>query len=172
MSRRPYPSELTSLHGNAGKRRPKITPKSQSISADYPPPDYFSAEAAAEWREALAVCASMRTLTKGDLRLLAQWSLASAEYNQATRELQKHGVVILDSNGDQKRSPWFFVRNRASEALIRLASEFGFSPASRVRLGQPIQSEAKHVAPKAEGEFDIDEFIRRDAELQEPVGSA
>jgi P27 family predicted phage terminase small subunit len=165
MSRRPYPAELTSLHGNASKRRPKLTPKSQSISADYPPPDYFSPEAVAEWREALAACASMRTLTAADLGLLTQWSLARAEFIQATRELQKNGVVILDSHGDQKRSPWFFVRNRASEALIRLASEFGFSPASRVRLGQPVQSEPKQPSPKAEG--DIDAYLEEGRRLHD-----
>lgn len=172
-SRGPLPKpDRSSLHGNRDKRSPKVTPKPQPIAVDQPPPANFSSEAADEWRKALAACGSMRSLTSADLALLEQWSIARADFIRATRELEAGGMVITDSEGNAKRSPWLSVRDRASDMIIRLAKEFGFSPAARLRLGHPIQSEGKHVPAKSEGEFDIDDFIRRDAELHEPVGSA
>jgi P27 family predicted phage terminase small subunit len=116
---------------NPGHRGPKSTAaKSEVVGPDYPAPDHLSPEAAKEWEAALIACASIRTITGADLKLPEQWSIARADFVRAAREIEQHGPVITDKDGNQKRSPWYFIQNKANDKLLRLANEFGWSPAS------------------------------------------
>jgi P27 family predicted phage terminase small subunit len=49
-------------------------------------------------------------------------------------EVQKYGAMIKSPNGYPVQSPYLAVANRHADTMIRIASEFGFTPASRTRI--------------------------------------
>jgi P27 family predicted phage terminase small subunit len=56
--------------------------------------------------------------------------------------VEKHGAMIKSPNGFPIQSPYMIVANRQLEIMLRIASEFGFTPASRSRIFSFSQSES------------------------------
>ena len=52
---------------------------------------------------------------------------------EAAEMVQKHGAMIKSPRGFPVQSPYLSTLNRQVEIMIRIASEFGFTPASRSR---------------------------------------
>ena len=48
--------------------------------------------------------------------------------------VQKHGAMIKSPNGYPVQSPYLSHLNKQTEIMMRIASEFGFTPASRSRI--------------------------------------
>jgi len=48
--------------------------------------------------------------------------------------VQKFGTMIKSPNGYPTQSPYLATVNRQAEIMMRIASEFGFTPASRSRI--------------------------------------
>ena len=48
--------------------------------------------------------------------------------------VQKYGAMIKSTNGYPSQSPYLAVVNRQADTMMRIASEFGFTPASRSRI--------------------------------------
>ena len=59
---------------------------------------------------------------------------ADAQYFEAMQEVQKYGAMIKSPNGYPVQSPYLAVANRHADTMVRIASEFGFTPASRSRI--------------------------------------
>lgn len=138
--RRPKPTALKALHGNPGKRRlPKNEPKPPAASAELPTPGYLNRYAKQEWRRLAPILRDLGLLTETDLGLLEAWCSAKGDLVQAERQLKRGGIVVEDSKGNLRRSPWVMVKSKAIEQMCRLGTEFGFSPASRPRLGAPAR---------------------------------
>jgi len=53
-------------------------------------------------------------------------------------EAWRHGEV---ASGYPIQSPYIAIANRQAEIVMRIASEFGFTPASRSRIATPSPSE-------------------------------
>jgi phage terminase small subunit len=49
--------------------------------------------------------------------------------------------MIKSPSGYPVQSPYVAVANRQAEIMMRIASEFGFTPASRSRISSPTQLE-------------------------------
>ena len=47
--------------------------------------------------------------------------------------MQKYGMMIKSPTENPVQSPYMAVMNRQAEIMLRIASEFGFTPASRGR---------------------------------------
>ena len=57
-------------------------------------------------------------------------------------ELDLGGVPFrFDEAGYPIQSPYVSIANRQAEIMMRIASEFGFTPASRSRISTPIKNE-------------------------------
>jgi hypothetical protein len=53
---------------------------------------------------------------------------------EATAQIQKYGAMIKSPTGFPFQSPYLAIANRhQAEIMMRIASEFGFTPASRSR---------------------------------------
>jgi P27 family predicted phage terminase small subunit len=52
---------------------------------------------------------------------------------EATEAIQKYGAMVKSPTGYPIQSPYVSVANRQTEIMMRIASEFGFTPASRSR---------------------------------------
>jgi P27 family predicted phage terminase small subunit len=63
--------------------------------------------------------------------------MAYALWVEAVDGLQKYGAMIKSPTGYPVQSPYLSTANRQVEIMIRIASEFGFTPASRSRLPNP-----------------------------------
>ena len=64
-----------------------------------------------------------------------------ALWAEATESIQKYGTMVKSPSGYPIQSPYVFIGNRQAEIMMRIASEFGFTQASKSRISTPIKSE-------------------------------
>ena len=137
--RRPKPTRLKMLTGNPGKRR---------LNEDEPRPDANIPEcppelgpvARTEWDRLVDELAVLRMLTNLDRAALAAYCGAYALWADATVQIEKYGAMIKSPTGFPIQSPYLSIVNRQAEIMMRIASEFGFTPASRSRIATPAKS--------------------------------
>ena len=138
--RRPKPTRLKLLTGNPGKR---------PLNANEPRPEAVAPEcpvvlgpiARQEWDRLVAELAPLRILTHLDRAALAAYCGAYAMWAEATEAIQKYGTMVKSPTGYPQQSPYVSIANRQAEIMMRIASEFGFTPASRSRISSPAKTE-------------------------------
>ena len=137
--RRPTPTRLKQLTGNPGKR---------PLNEDEPMPEPAVPEcpselgplAQREWNRLVGELAPLRMLTNLDRAALAAYCGSYALWAEATEAIQKYGVMIKAPSGFPVQSPYLAIANRQTEIMMRIASEFGFTPASRSRIRAPQET--------------------------------
>src|SRR5258708_37274817 len=60
---------------------------------------------------------------------------------EAMESIQKYGTMVKSPSGYPIQSPYVAIANRQAEIMMRIASEFGFTPASRSRISTPSRAE-------------------------------
>jgi len=55
--------------------------------------------------------------------------------------IQKYGTMIKSPSGYPTQSPYVAIANRQAEIMMRIASEFGFTSASRSWISTPAPEE-------------------------------
>jgi P27 family predicted phage terminase small subunit len=137
--RRPKPTRLKFLTGNPGKRpMNEHEPRPEPAIPECPPE--LSPLARREWDRLVSELCALRMLTKLDRGALASYCGAYALWAEATEAIQKFGVMIKSPQGFPIQSPYLSIANRQAEIMMRIASEFGFTPASRGRISTPAPS--------------------------------
>ena len=139
--RRPKPTRLKVLTGNPGKRL---------LNADEPRPEPTIPECPAElgpvarkeWERLAAELASLNILTALDRAALAAYCNAYGLWAEAIEAIQKYGTMVKSPTGYPIQSPYVSIANRQAEIMMHIASEFGFTPASRSRISTPSQQRA------------------------------
>jgi P27 family predicted phage terminase small subunit len=134
--RRPLPTRLKYLTGNPGKR--PLNPHEPRPEPAVPecPPELGPA-AKREWDRLVGDLARLNMLTNLDRAALAAYCGAYALWADATEQIQKFGAMIKSPTGYPVQSPYIAIANRQAEIMLRIASEFGFTPASRSRIAAP-----------------------------------
>jgi P27 family predicted phage terminase small subunit len=128
------------LTGNPGKRPlNNIEPRPEAAVPSCP--DELGETARREWNRLVGELASLNLLTNFDRAALAAYCGAYALWAEATEAIQKYGVMIKSPSGYPVQSPYVSVANRQAEIMMRIASEFGFTPASRSRISTHPTSE-------------------------------
>ena len=135
--RRPKPTRLKLITGNPGKR---------PLNANEPKPEATIPECPAElgpvarreWDRMATELAPLRILTQLDRAALAAYCGAYAMWAEATESIQKYGTMVKSPTGYPVQSPYVSMANRQAEIMMRIASEFGFTPASRSRIMSPL----------------------------------
>jgi P27 family predicted phage terminase small subunit len=87
-----------------------------------------------EWDRIVGELTSLGVLSVFDRGPLAAYCNAYALWIDATEAVQKYGAMIKSPNGYPTQSPYLATVNRQAEIMLRIASEFGFTPASRSRI--------------------------------------
>lgn len=109
---------------------------------DMPPPDWFTADAAAEWSRIVPILAQRKILTTADLGNLENYCMSIGMARQMEREIQKYGAVqmvfALDKEGNSrcigaKKNPAVAIQKDAVNTARLLAAELGATPVSRSR---------------------------------------
>jgi len=139
--RRPKPTRLKVLSGNPGRR---------PLNADEPQPEPTIPDCPAElgpvarkeWDRLAAELASLKILTALDRAALAAYCNAYGLWAEAIQAIQKYGTMVKSPTGYPMQSPYVSIANRQAEIMMRIASEFGFTPASRSRISTPSPESA------------------------------
>jgi P27 family predicted phage terminase small subunit len=136
--RRPKPSKLRELQGNAGHRKiNKHEPKPKAGIPDQPL--WLTGEASAEWNCIVPGLKELGILTKVDGKALAAYCSAWAQLVQAEAAIQKYGILIVSLEEKtgvplMKVNPAVRVKSDALRHVRAFLTEFGLTPASRSRL--------------------------------------
>jgi P27 family predicted phage terminase small subunit len=130
------------LTGNPGKR-PLNDDEQPRPEANIPecPPE-LGPLARQEWDRLVAELAALRLLTNLDRAALAADCGAYALWAEATAQIQKYGAMIKSPTGFPIQSPYLAIANRQAEIMMRIAFEFGFTPASHSRIATPAKATA------------------------------
>jgi P27 family predicted phage terminase small subunit len=79
----------------------------------------------------------LNMITNLDRGALATYCGAYAMWAEAMEQIQKYGTMVKSPSGFPIQSPYLAIANRQAEIMMRIASEFGFTPASRSRISAP-----------------------------------
>jgi P27 family predicted phage terminase small subunit len=138
--RRPKPTRLKVLTGNPGKRPLNENEPRPDAAVPQCPPELGPA-AQREWNRLVTELATLNLLTNLDRAALAAYCGSYALWAEATEAIQKYGAMVKSPSGYPMQSPYIAIANRQAEIMMRIASEFGFTPASRSRISLPSNNE-------------------------------
>jgi P27 family predicted phage terminase small subunit len=127
------PLLLQQLHGNPRDHAPPVdVPEGRGELWAAPP--WFDDEQRLQWDYALEN-APLGLLTGSDREVLVIWCVASVEHARAVQEVRKLGQVVKTKDGNAIQNPFLPIVNKQALIMLRAGAEMGFSPASRVSLG-------------------------------------
>ena len=133
------------------KRVKKTTSAVEPLAPDCPPE--LGSVARAEWHRLVPELARLNLITHLDRGQLAIYCVAYAQWIEAAEFIQKFGSMVKTPSGFPVQSPYVAILNRQADTMIRIASEFGFTPASRAKL---IPEKTKNYWPDQYG--NLNEF--------------
>lgn len=138
MPRPPKPARLKLVEGrspgrDSGGRKVPESPKFIRQASDAP--DWLDAEALAEWRRVAPTLERLDLLKPEDRALLSAYCETWSVYVAAVQRVRAEGLTITSpKSGVVHRNPAVTVAETARMHLLRLASEFGLTPAAEQRL--------------------------------------
>ncbi len=134
--RRPKPTRIKALTGNPGKRplNPH-EPRPEPALPDCPPE--LGPLAREEWARICVDLVKLNLVTRLDRGVLATYCAAYGFWVEALQQLHKFGTMVKSPTGYPIQSPYLAIANRQADLMVRVASEFGFTPASRSRISAP-----------------------------------
>jgi P27 family predicted phage terminase small subunit len=140
--RRPVPTRIKVLTGNPGKRPlNEHEPRPEPAIPDCPP--QLGPLAREEWNRLITELSSLGMITALDRSALATYCNAYGLWAEATEAIQKYGTMVKSPTGYPIQSPYVSIANRQAEIMMRIASEFGFTPASRSRISAPLEDRSQ-----------------------------
>jgi P27 family predicted phage terminase small subunit len=148
--RKPKPTLLADLHGRPSKTKPPPH-EPKPVTGDLAePPAWLSETQQDGWRYAIQH-APPGLLKRIDHGALLVWVVAEDLHRQATRAQARTGLVVKLPSGVPMQSPYLPIINRQGLIMLKAASELGFSPVSRPRIGMiaalpPSHAESPHAS--------------------------
>ena len=149
------PTKLKVLRGNPGRR--PIRPEPQPLTPDDipTPPGYLGEHGRREWARMAPELLRLGLLTVADVQPFAAYCLAYDRWATAETAVAvlaaadpvTRGLMLTTANGNQIQNPLVCAANKAARDMIKFASEFGLTPASRRHLA----SNADRPAAKFDG---------------------
>lgn len=152
--RKPKPTALHELHGTKNATRHKaraVEPEAPGV-LERSPPDHLSDRQKEGWRFAMdhAPVAVLRRIDRG---LLVAWVILEDMLRTANQELERTDAgtpypLLARGKGGVQVNPYVLIIERCARGMSKLASELGFSPASRPRItgGTSIPDQPQQTA--------------------------
>jgi P27 family predicted phage terminase small subunit len=142
MANPPKPTALKVLQGNPGKRRLNAREPQPTVLADAEPPEWLEDAAKEAWRAVVPKLCALRLVTEADLQGLTMLFDAYAEWFTARKTIREKGMtfeVWERHDGERylasvRRRPEAAIAADAFRRVRLLMSDFGMTPAARVRL--------------------------------------
>jgi P27 family predicted phage terminase small subunit len=117
------------------KKALKASPTVELLAPECPPE--LGPVARTEWHRLVPELARLNLIAHLDRGQLAIYCVAFAQWLEAAEFIQKFGSMVKTPSGFPVQSPYVAILNRQADTMIRIASEFGFTPASRAKLVFP-----------------------------------
>jgi P27 family predicted phage terminase small subunit len=149
--RKPKPTHIKAITGNPGKRKLNYDEPRPEPAVPSCPPE-LSPAAQREWERLVAELSKLNLLTNLDRAALAAYCAAYALWAEAVEAIQKFGAMVKSPTGFPIQSPYISIANRQAEIMMRISSEFGFTPASRGRISAPKPGEPDLFAHTGDGD--------------------
>ena len=131
--RKPKPSKLRLLQGNAGKR--PINKREPQPAPSVPdPPEHLSELARQEWTRMAGQLATLGLLTDLDRAAFAAYCQTYARWIDAEEAIKKTGTIVKAPSNYPILSPYLSIANRALDQMRAFMTEFGLTPSSRSRI--------------------------------------
>lgn len=121
MSTRGRKAELQAVNGGLSG-----VPKAPSCVPD----DFVG-----EWNAIGKDMAERQILTTPSLGLLESYLVARWTVRECQKAIKEHGIMVSTAHGMKKPNPASGLLSKALEAVARLSSELGISPAARSKQG-------------------------------------
>jgi P27 family predicted phage terminase small subunit len=132
--RKPKPERLRLLEGSV-----------RVVGGSEPPqaPDWLDGDARAEWDRIVGELSKKYLVTPLDALSLASYCRVYSMWREADKQVKEQGITFIADNGNIRCNPAAKLALSLFEAMRRMASEFGFTPAARSRLTceQPATAE-------------------------------
>lgn len=140
--RKPKPTPLKLLQGNAGKRKlNEDEPQSDALSEVPEPSPWLSDMAKEAWTKLAPWLVGSKILTASDLHNLEAFCSAYSRWRLAEEDIAKKGIVVMGLNNEIK-NPACTVANESLKQMVTYGSALGLDPASRARLAVPGAKDA------------------------------
>jgi len=132
--RKPKPSYLRVLDGNAGKR-PINAEEPQPVGEleAHAPPLWLSDAQKDGWRYAMRH-APLGMLKRLDQSILTVWVVAEERHQDAAQRVSKMGSLLKGKSGTPYQNPYLAIMNKQAQIMMKSAAELGFTPSSRSRV--------------------------------------
>jgi len=134
---RDEPKTQKKTQGNSEGRELALDGPQPLAVVDCPPE--LGPMARQEWDRLAGALTAAGRLTIFDRAPLAAYCNAYALWLEAQDALQKYGSVMKSPNNYPVQSLYLSIANKQVEIMLRIASEFGFTPASRRHLPRPSE---------------------------------
>ena len=134
---KPTPTSILKLRGSARARSRANEPELPELDEEPKCPAWFPPVAVRKWTEVIDSLRTMGLLTAADLDQVQFYCVAYAKWIKAEAKLKRGGEVVTHKNGVEGRSHWLRIAGDAMDRMMKIAAEFGFSPAARTRLQVP-----------------------------------
>ena len=142
MPGKPKPTSLKLVTGNPGKRPlPKNEPMPKTPVGD--PPQELNDDGLAEWHRVSKELSALGMITGFDRQSLLMYCVAYQLWVDALRKVNASGAMLRSPKGFPLQNPYLAVVNKQAEIMIKLASDFGFSPAARARIGIALEDKSR-----------------------------
>lgn len=132
--RKPKPTYLRVLDGNAGKRplnehEPVPAGKLEERVA----PTHLTDAQKEIWREAMksAPPGMLRSLDESALEV---WVCARVIHREAVAQVARLGSLLKAKSGLPYQNPYLAIANKQAQIMLKAAAELGFTPSSRSRV--------------------------------------
>lgn len=141
--RRPKPTAIKESEGNPGRR--PLNKSEPSAGKKPAKPAFLGKYGSRMWDAMTKQLATMGLLDAADKNSIMLWALAYDDLRTNREFIGKHGgtFTVIDQQGNKvvREHPSARGAREAWKAMRGMLSEFGFTPAARVRLGTTEEGE-------------------------------
>jgi P27 family predicted phage terminase small subunit len=132
---RPVPTHLKMLRGNPGCYPLNMDEPQPLLFSSVPEaPAFLSGYAREEWNRVIPELHRMKLVTLVDIPTFAAYCLAYERWRTAEELAKVRGLMVQTRGGPFRVNPLIGLAERAAAQMVRYASEFGLTPASRSRI--------------------------------------
>jgi P27 family predicted phage terminase small subunit len=134
-------------------RRNPEEPDYVTFDAIPPPPPYVNGAGRDEYYRTAAELHAKGIMTQVSFRPFVAYCTQVAIYFDAVERLNETGTVIMDDKGQPRVNPYAKIANDALSLMLRLAVEFGLTPASssKVHAREDVRSEKSDLIRRLQG---------------------
>lgn len=106
------------------------------------PPDWLNEDGKKIYYDTAEDLLKQRILTRISYPVFLMYCVEISKYFEASKQLKKTSMVYKSSTSEPKVNPWQRVANDSLSNSLRIASEFGLTPASSSKIdAEPIKDE-------------------------------